>query len=82
VLNQSAPGGSAKQIAKALRVAGWRIGRVDDFTGNVSTTTIYYPPGLRDSARVLAGSLPTLNPRLRPSFNTLSSTNLTVLLTN
>lgn len=81
VLNQSAPGGSANQLAKALRRAGWRIGRVDDFNGNVSTTTIYYPPGKKDAARALARDLPDLSPRMLPSFSTLSPTHLTVLLT-
>src|SRR5918993_1163084 len=51
VLNQSAGDGAASRTADQLRAAGWRIGRVDDFSGNVSTTTVYWlTPGLRRDA--------------------------------
>ena len=54
VLNQSAPGGSASAVADRVRSHGWVVGRVADFHGNVSTTTVYYPPGLHQEARDLA----------------------------
>jgi hypothetical protein len=79
VLNQSAPGGSASQLADQLRRRGWQIGRVDDFRGNVSETTVYYPPGLRAEARRLRDDLPG-PPRLQPAFSTLKAGRLSVIL--
>lgn len=79
VLNQSAPGGSAAQTADRLRVRGWRIGRVDDFRGNVSETTVYFPPGRRQEARQLRRDLPG-SPRLQPAFSTLKDNRLSVIL--
>jgi hypothetical protein len=79
VLNQSAPGGSASTVADRVRSAGWVVGRVADFHGNVSTTTVYYPPGLRKDARHLAGDLKG-SPRVLAGFSTISDTRLTVIL--
>jgi hypothetical protein len=79
VLNQSAPGGSASTVAARVRSRGWVVGRVDDFHGNISTTTVYYPPGLRSEARDLADDL-SGSPRVQPAFSTISDTRLTVIL--
>ena len=79
VLNQSAPGGSASTVAARVRSRGWVVGRVDDFHGNVSTTTVYYPPGLHSEARDLADDL-SGSPRVQAAFNTISDTRLTVIL--
>ena len=79
VLNQSAGNGAGSAAADQLRAAGWRIGRVDDFRGNISTTTIYFPPGLRKEARTLARAMPG-SQRILPAFGTISSTRLSVIL--
>lgn len=79
VLNQSAPGGSAAQTADSLRDRGWRIGRVDDFSGNVAESTVYFPPGRRAEARRLRADLPG-SLRLLPAFSTLSPRRLSVIL--
>ena len=79
MLNQSAPGGSASTVAARVRSRGWAVGRVDDFHGNVSTTTVYYPPGLHSEARDLADDL-SGSPRVQEAFNTISDTRLTVIL--
>jgi hypothetical protein len=79
VLNQSAPDGSASTVAARVRSRGWDVGRVDDFHGNVSTTTVYYPPGLRREARDLADDL-SGSPRVQEAFSTISDTRLTVIL--
>ena len=42
VLNQSGPGGTAAKTASRVRALGWTVGRVSDFRGNVSATTVYY----------------------------------------
>jgi hypothetical protein len=79
VLNQSAPGGSASKVADEVRSDGWVVGRVADFHGNVSTTTVYYPPGLHQEARHLARDL-SGSPRVKEAFSTISDTHLTVIL--
>lgn len=79
VLNQSAENGTAESTADGLRDRGWRIGRVGDFSGNVRTTTIYFPPGLRSEARDLAAEFES-EPRVLPGFSTLSPKRLTVVL--
>jgi len=79
VLNQSAGSGDAASTANGLRDRGWRIGRVDDFSGNVRTTTIYFPPGLRAEARDLVAEFAT-RPRVLPALDSLSPRRLTVIL--
>ena len=44
VLNQSAPKGSAGKVAARVRALNWPLGRVDNFNGTVTPTTVYYPP--------------------------------------
>lgn len=79
VLNQSAGAGVAEATAERLRERGWRIGRVDDFSGTVRTTTVYYPANRRGQARLLAEDLPG-SPRLLERFSTLSDSRLSVVL--
>jgi cytoskeletal protein RodZ len=80
VLNQSAPKGSAGKIAARVRALNWPLGRVDNFSGTVTETTVYYPPGKAAAARELARGLPG-SPRVLPAFSTLSGTRLTVIIT-
>lgn len=80
VLNQSGGKGTAAATATRVRALGWTVGRVDNFNGNVTTTTVYYPNGEAKAARELAGTLPG-NPRVLPRFSTLADKRLTVLLT-
>jgi len=79
VLNQSAGEGAAARVARQLRQAGWRIGRVDDFRGNVSTTTVYWldRPDRR-VARELARQLGGV--RVQEGFDTLVDRRLSVIL--
>ena len=79
VLNQDAADGAASELADQLRAVGWRIGRVDDFSGTVRTTTVYYPSGMRREARALARDLPG-SQRLLERFSTLSPSRLSVVL--
>ncbi len=79
VLNEAAAPGTAAALAARLKAAGWRIGRVADFRGTVSATTVYYPPALRRAARELAKDMPG-SPRVQPGFSTLSPTRLSVVL--
>ena len=79
VLNQSAGSGAAARVARQLRDGGWRVGRVDDFRGNVSTTTVYWLDGSdRAAARELAAQLGGV--RVRAGFSTLVDGRLSVVL--
>ena len=79
VLNQSAGSGSAKRTATDLREAGWKIGRVDDFSGNVSTTTVYWlSPEDRRQARQISRFLGGV--RVQQGFDTLVGGRVSVIL--
>jgi LytR cell envelope-related transcriptional attenuator len=80
VLNQSGQGGTAAKLATRVRDLGWTIGRVGDFRGNVTATTVYYPTGEARAARELAGALPG-KPRVLPRFSTLADNRLTIIIT-
>jgi cytoskeletal protein RodZ len=79
VLNQSAPSGSAQTVADQLQRAGWDIGRVSDFHGNVSTTTVYWlTPDRRRQARQIAENLGGV--RVEQGFSTLVDGRVSVVL--
>jgi hypothetical protein len=80
VLNQSAAKGAAARFASRVRELHWRVGRVSNFNGTVSMTTVYYPQGRAKAAHELARGLPG-DPRVLPRFSTLSGTRLTIILT-
>jgi len=79
VLNQSAPNGTAEQVAARLEGAGWEIGRVDDFHGNVSTTTVYWlDPEQKRQARQVSRFLG--GARVMEGFDTLVDGRVSVIL--
>ena len=79
VLNQSSPGGTAAHTADNVSTLGWRVGRIDNFVGNVRATTVYYPPGFEAQAKKLAKALPGPQ-RVLPGFSTLSGSRLSLIL--
>jgi hypothetical protein len=81
VLNQTSRGGLASVVADRLRAKGWTVSVVGNFHGVVPATTVYYPPGQQDAARVAADDLPVA-PRIMPRFSNLSTTRLTVVVTD
>jgi len=81
VLNQTSRAGLAGSVAERLRGAGWTVPAVGNFTGVVPATTVYYPPGEQQAALAVARDLPT-EPRTRPRFGNLSTTRLTVVVTD
>ena len=79
VLNQSAPNGTAEAVAARLEGAGWEIGRVDDFHGNVSTTTVYWlDPEQKRQARQVSRFLGGV--RVMEGFDTLVDGRVSVIL--
>lgn len=79
VLNQSAAQGAADRVAERLRTAGYPIGRIDDFHGNVSTTTVYWlDPRDVDQARELSKALGGV--RVMEGFDTLVDGRISVVL--
>jgi hypothetical protein len=79
VLNQSAGKGAAAETAQTLRDDGWQIGRIDNFRGNISTTTVYWlDRSDRRDARRLAELLGGV--RVQVGFSTLRSGRLSVVL--
>lgn len=81
VLNQTSRTGLAGSVAERLRGVGWTVPAVGNFTGIVPATTVYYPPGAQQAALAVARDLPT-EPRTRPRFGNLSTTRLTVVVTD
>jgi hypothetical protein len=81
VLNQTSRGGLAGSVAETLRRAGWEVPAVGNFRGVVPSTTVYYPAGAEGDAMAVAEDLPT-EPRVRPRFGNLSTSRLTVVVTN
>lgn len=68
-------------VADVLRGKGWTVPAVGNFRGIVPATTVYYPEGEEAAAQAAAESLPT-DPRTRPRFGNLSTTRLTVVVTD
>ncbi len=81
VLNATSRKGLAGTVAQRLRDKGWTVALVGNFRGNVTATTVYYPPGAQADAEAAAAGLPT-EPRVRPRFGNLSTSRLTVVVTD
>jgi hypothetical protein len=80
VLNNSRRHKLAERAAARFRAAGWPIKETGNFTGRVTETTVYYEPGQRASAERLHRMFPDVT-RVRPRFDGLPGTGLTVVLT-
>jgi hypothetical protein len=81
VLNQTTQSGLGTAAADALRADGWSVAALGSFHGVVPSTTVYYPPGAEVQAQAAAESLPT-PARIRPRFGNLSTSRLTVVVTD
>ena len=81
VLNQTSRRGLAATVAQRLRDKGWTVALTGNFRGQVTATTVYYPPGAEADAQAAAAGLPT-EPRVRPRFGNLSTSRLTVVVTD
>ncbi|MDP9445102.1 MAG: LytR C-terminal domain-containing protein, partial [Actinomycetota bacterium] len=57
VYNNSTVSGLAGAKAALLQDAGWQVVGVDNWSGNIPMSTVYYPDGMADDARQLASVL-------------------------
>jgi LytR cell envelope-related transcriptional attenuator len=78
VLNETTQHGLAADVAQHLRSLGWTVSGVGNWRGNISTTTVYYSPGLLAAARRMAYDLGVT--RIRPAVPGMLSNHVTVVL--
>lgn len=79
IFNNSDVVGLADRAAARADKQGWRVQGIDNWAGAVPTSTVYYPPGLRLEATVLADDLGVR--RFRPAVAPMRTDRLTVILT-
>lgn len=80
VLNQGGRSGLAATVAERIDGQGWSVSGTGNFTGTVSATTVYFPPGGEEAAEALAADLPVPG-RTRPTFGNLQQDKLTIVVT-
>ena len=80
VLNNSNVNGLAHRAAAKYRAQGWPIKLEGSFRGRIPVTTVYYAPGQQASAALLQKEFPAIA-RVRPRFQGLPGSGLTVVLT-
>lgn len=79
VYNNSGITNLAASVSTDVRAAGFAIGGVDNWYGNIPESTVYYPPGMEEQARLLAGDLGLS--RTMPAISPMSAERLSVILT-
>jgi hypothetical protein len=80
VLNNSRRTGLADRATARFVAGGWPVKLTGNFTGQIPETTVYYAPGQQASALLLQRTFPGLT-RVRPRFEGLPGSGLTVVLT-
>ena len=80
VLNNSNVNKLAARAAAKFHAKGWPIKDTGSFRGRIPVTTVYYAPGQQASAMLLQKEFPGIQ-RVRPRFDTLPGSGLTVVLT-
>jgi hypothetical protein len=79
VYNNSGISGLAGRTADRVAGAGWQVVGSDNWYGTIPASTVYFPPRLRDEAKLLGRDL-GIN-RLRPAIAPMRFDRLTVILT-
>lgn len=79
VFNNTNIKGLAGKTATRAEKAGWNIFKTDNWHGNVDASTVYFGPGMRRAAQLLAADLRI--ERIKQSFEPMNPTMLTVILT-
>ncbi len=79
VFNNSSVSGLAARTAEEVDAAGWPVGTVENWVGSIPSTTVYYPPGLKRAAKLLAKDVGV--DRLMPAVSPMRTDGLTLILT-
>jgi len=80
VYNNSGISGLAADKAALLQDAGWNVAATDNWYGDIVSSTVYYPDGMKSQAARLAKELRIT--RLRPAISPMQFDRLTVILTS
>lgn len=78
VFNNTGVSGSAAALAQKVRGSGWTVAGVGNWSGQIPSTTVYYPSGKRDEAKLLADDLDI--GRVKPSIDQMPSDQMTVII--
>jgi len=79
VYNNSGITGLAGSVAEKASSVGWQVVGADNWYGTIPASTVYFPPRLRDAAKVL--SLDLGIHRMVPAIEPMRLDRLTVVLT-
>lgn len=79
IANQTSVDGLELVAKERLEEGGWTVAATSPFTGTVPETTVYFPPGLEESARALARQFPEIG-RVHSSFEGLNPNRLVIVL--
>jgi len=79
VYNNSGITGLASTVGQQASSAGWQVVGADNWYGTIPSSTVYFPPRLRDAAKLLALDLGIR--RVQPAIDPMRLDRLTVVLT-
>jgi len=80
VYNNTGRKGLADTVAGRARQAGWTVAGADNWHGKIAESTVYYPPGMLDTANQLARDLGI--GRTKGALDNMKMDRLTVILTS
>jgi hypothetical protein len=79
IANQTAVEGLEFVAQERFEAGGWEVAATSGFNGTVPETTVYYPPGMEDSAVALSRQFPEIS-RVAASFEGLNPSRIVVIL--
>jgi hypothetical protein len=79
ILNATEVDGLADQASEALEAGGWTVPATDSYSGEIDVTTVYFPPGMEESARALAAQFPEIK-AVEPTIEGLTSVRLVLIV--
>lgn len=79
VYNNSGITNLAASVSADVRASGFTVGGVDNWYGNIPESTVYYPAGMEEQARLLADDLGLA--RTMPAISPMSTERLSLILT-
>ncbi len=79
IANQTSVADLELRARERLEAGGWEVAATSGFNGNVPETTVYYPPGMEESARALSRQFPEIS-RVEPTFEGINQSRLVIIL--